>query len=525
VVIASRLRAARFSRIGLRLLAFNLLVVFVPVAGVFYLDVYEVRLREAQEATLAQQARVLAAALGGKEMPSADELSQLFARLERRSDARLRVYDQTGALVADSGRASAPAAGGDDVYGASAGDAQVRRRPLYRVGAWLARVRRLVTSALNRSGRQSLAPEPDSSAPAIPPEVRAALAGRYGAATRPTPGQRSITLFSAVPVSHAGTITGAVVASQSTFRILAALYTVRLRLFEIVIASLAAAAILTGLAATTIVRPLSRLRRQAAAVAEHRGPLPSAFEGAGRRDEIGSLARALGELSRRTNDHVALLHAFSADVSHELKNPLASIRTAAEMMSESDAPDERRRFMEMMIRDVGRLERLVSGLRDVARVERQIETDVTEPVVLQTLLADAVASADRSGGRGVQTSLTVNAPSARVTASPERLMQVFGNLLENAHSFAPAGSSIAVTLSEAGGWVNVGIADEGPGIPETHLTRIFDRFFSYRPDDERREHVGLGLAIAKQIVESYGGTLTARNRADRGAEFVISLPG
>jgi len=73
--------------------------------------------------------------------------------------------------------------------------------------------------------------------------------------------------------------------------------------------------------------------------------------------------------------------------------------------------------------------------------------------------------------------------------------------------------------------VNVGIADEGPGIPETHLTRIFDRFFSYRPDDERREHVGLGLAIAKQIVESYGGTLTARNRADRGAEFVISLPG
>ena len=520
--------SSRLSRIGLRLFAFNLLVVFIPVAGVLYLDVYETRLRQAQEASLVQQARVLAASLGDRAALDGEEVTRLFARLERRSDARLRVYDTAGDLIADSARQSAGTSLDDlakypgTEYPAT-DERPVRRRRLYQLGAWLVQQMRRAQSVavewLNRTPRPV-----DTDAPGPPPEVRAALAGRYGAATRTTPGQRSVTMFSAVPVRYEGSITGAVVVSQSTFRILSALYAVRLRVFEIILGSLLAAALLTALAATTIVRPLTRLRRQAATLAERRGPLPATFAGAHRRDEIGDLARALGELARRTNDHVGLVQSFSADVSHELKNPLASIRAAAETMAESDAPAERRRFLDLMIRDVARLERLVSGLRDVARVEGQIEADVTEPVVLRTVLEEAVSAARPTAPAGVVIELASGERAAVVMASPERLRQVFDNLLANAAGFAPAGSAIQVTLQRTDGWALVTVEDEGPGVPEAHLDRIFDRFFSYRPADDRREHVGLGLAIAKQIVESYGGQITVTNRAPTGACFSMRLP-
>jgi two-component system sensor histidine kinase ChvG len=365
----------------------------------------------------------------------------------------------------------------------------------------------------------------DAPAAGPPPEVRAALDGRYGSATRVTGGQRSVTFFSAVPIRHDGLVTGAVVVSQSTRRMLLGLYDIRLRTFEIVMASLVAAAFLTALAAKTIVGPLARLRRQATALAERRGPLPGGvFPGATRRDEIGALARALGELTRRTNDHIDLLQSFSADVSHELKNPLASIRTAAEMMADADSPEERRRFQDLMVRDVARLERLVSGLRDVARVEGQIEADVSEAIDLAALMSDQVRALNATASNGVRVELVTDGRAASVFASRERLSQVFENLLANAISFSPAGAGIAVALAAGGGWVVVTIEDSGPGIPEGHLGRIFQRFFTYRPGDARREHVGLGLAIAKQIVESYGGQIAAANRPAGGARFEVRLP-
>jgi two-component system sensor histidine kinase ChvG len=513
----------RFSRIGLRLLAFNLLVVFVPVGGIVYLGIYETRLRQAQEAGLAQQARVFAASLGDREALDGAAIAQTFTRLERRSDARFRVYDAAGTLVADSARQMAGTAQDDLAKYPGGDDRSVRSRSLYRVGRWIAGAREWLMSLPDRMRTPPARASSEHSA--IPTEVQTALAGHYGAATRPTPGQRSVTLFSGVPIKHEGAVIGAVVASQSTFRLLSTLYAIRLRTFEIVIASIAAAALLTALAATTIVRPLTRLRRQASAVAERRGPLPAVFAGARRRDEIGDLARALGELSRRTNDHIQLLQSFSADVSHELKNPLASIRTAADMMADSDSAEERRRFHGLMVRDVARLERLVSGLRDVARVEGQIEADEITPVELAGLLGEfADATKTVAAPRGIHVELIVPASTVIVMASRERLGQVFDNVLSNAISFSPSAGVVVVTLTAGERHARITVDDEGPGIPAGHLDRVFDRFFSYRPDDRARAHVGLGLAIARQIVESYGGTIAASNRAPAGARFEIDLP-
>jgi two-component system sensor histidine kinase ChvG len=496
------------------LLAFNLLVVFVPAVGVLYLDVYESRLLEAQERSMVQQARLLAAALA--DVPDPAAVTRVLARLEGQTESRLRVYDASGALIADSARAR------DTVPSEHAYDrpppSGTRARVLYRLGAWAADAADWVRSLGRRAG---VARPP---AAAEQPELRAALEGRYGADTRPTPGQRSLTLYSAMPIYRAGRVDGAVVVSQSTFRILQALYGIRLRIFEVVVASVAVAAALSIVAGVRIVRPLVRLRRQAISLAVDRGPLPVAFPGSSRRDEIGDLARALEDLTRRLDEHVRLLESFAADVAHEFKNPLASIRTAAEMMTQSTDRAERERFAGLLMRDVDRLERLVTGVRELAHIDGQLESEPHDNFDLEGLIRDVVqglrlttpaagAIIIRGGDRG----------PLLVRGSRERLTQVFENLLANAVSFTAPGTPVNVGLAFRDGAWEVSVEDSGPGIPDSHLQRVFDRFFSYRPGQEKREHIGLGLAIARAIVEGHGGTITAANRAGGGAVFQVRL--
>lgn len=524
MTLRSLRRIAR-SRIGLRLLAFNVLVVFVPVLGILYLGVYETHLRQAQESGMAQQARILAAAIGDAPAGSAldpSRLARIFDALERRTETRLQVYGRDGKLIADSARVAGPPQREEAKYPPDSSG--TRDKLLYRVGAHLVNAARAIRGTVRGwvMGSESGASSADNE-PAIRGEIQAALAGRYGAATRSTPGQRSLTLFAAVPVRSEGAVVGAVVVSQSTYRILRALYDVRLRVFEIVLLSLVVAAALTAVAAATIVLPLDRLQTQATRLATRRGRGPDRFPGASRKDELGTLARALEELTRRTNDHIALLQAFSADVSHELKNPLASIRTAAEMMSSAENAAERARFLELMTRDVARLERLVSSLRDIAVVERQIAEDAAEPVDLADVLREVAESANRDARTRIDIRLD-DAAGANVRASRDRLLQVFENLIANAVSFAPGGTPVDVQVSaDRNGWL-VTVEDRGPGIPDSHLERVFTRFFSYRPGERRGEHVGLGLAIARQIVESYGGTIAASNREGGGARFEVRLP-
>ncbi len=510
--------------ISLRLLAFNILVVFVPIVGVLYLDVYESRLLDTQERAMVQQARVLAAALGGTPAIDADAARDVLRRLGQRNEARLRVFDAKGALVADSATlgGTSPRERAASIYGATREDR--RGDLLYRVGAALVWVRDVLFALRDRKSVEPDAVVIDDRDATVSGVVAAALRGRYGAATRPTPSQRSVTLYTAVPVDRAGRVIGAVMVSQSSFRILQALYDVRLRVFRIVLASIALAAVLTMVAATTIVRPLNRLRRAATSITERRASLLGALPGVKRRDEIGELARALQDLTGRLNAHIGLLEGFTADVAHEFKNPLAGIRSAAETIGASDDPDERRRFVALMIRDVSRLERLVSGLRELARVDRHVEDRHGAPVNVTDLvqaLVDGLRA--RENGR-VQIRVQSDGSACRVAVDGEALAQVFDNLLSNALSFAPEHSTIEVALARTGAMCSVTVADRGPGIPEPHLSRVFDRFFSYRPGDAPREHLGLGLAIAKRIVEGHGGHITASNREGGGAIFEVQLP-
>ena len=514
------------SRIAARLFAFNLLLLFLPIAAILYLDVYEARLLEFQERGMSQEGRILAAALA--DSPSLDELSaaRALGRLGERGEARFRIYDARAALLADSNRITferehTPAR----PYTAPPPE-DVRARVLYRLGALIVRARAGAVGWARRILTLRHETIRTAEASGVPYEVGVALRGRYGAATRQTPGQRSLTMSTAVPIRQGSAVIGAVLVSQTTFRVLQALYEIRLRIFEVVIGSILSAALLTTLAAATVVRPIRRLRDKAAALAERRHRLPGQFQDAGRRDELGDLARALQELTRRLDEHIREAERFASDVSHEFKNPLASIRAAAETALQSGDSAERARFMVMLMRDVDRLEGLVSGVRELTRIDAQLEQEPMERVNVEALLSDVIDGLRLAHGERPEVRLSVEGHGGYVRASPDRLVQAFENVLANARSFAPPDTVVDVSLLSGDGRCRIDVSDRGPGIPAGHLDRVFDRFFTYRPDDvrDRGQHAGLGLSIARTIVQGYGGTIAARNRAGGGSVFEIRLP-
>lgn len=522
-------RVPRPSRIAVRLLAFNLLLLFLPIAGILYLDVYEARLLEAQERGMIQQGRLIAAALQAGERLAPTAARDLLGRLAQRGDARYRVYNTAGEAIADTNsiRLEGEPLPGQGVAASYPAGSGIRARLLYRVGAWVVRGRAATGRVLRRLLRVDRGPAPveQPSAGDPPLEVRRALAGSYGAATRPTPGQRSLTLSSAVPIPRGATVSGAVLVSQSTFRVLQALYDVRLRVFQVVVASLVAAAILTAIAAKTVVRPLGRLRGEAAALAERRNRLPGRFQGTERRDELGDLARALQELTRRLDEHIREVERFASDVAHEFKNPLAAVRMAAEMAGQAQSPHERQRFLDLLRRDADRLERLVSDVRELARVDAQLEQEPVEQVDAGALLAQVIDGLRLSQGSDPEVVLRTSGPKAVVRGSADRLAQAFENVLSNARSFAPAGTVVDARLDVDEAGCTITVMDCGPGIPAAHIERVFDRFFTYRPGSAAaRTHSGLGLAIARSIVQGYGGSIRAENRAAQGAMFEIRLP-
>jgi two-component system sensor histidine kinase ChvG len=281
--------------------------------------------------------------------------------------------------------------------------------------------------------------------------------------------------------------------------------------------------------ARTIVRPLRRL-----ALAAHRVRLGRAREVQvprlpSRRDEIGTLARALSDMSMAIRQRIDATEAFAADVTHELKNPLASLRSAVDALALVKDPALQQQLIDVIQDDVARLDRLITDISEASRVDAELARARFETIDLGVMIEGLVSSREvRNRNGDVRVAFArPHRGTAVVFGDGSRLTRVVENLVENAISFSPKGGLVQVAATRDGEDVLIRVEDEGPGVPAEAREAIFNRFHSVRPETEQfGRHSGLGLAIAKAIVEGHNGTIEVQDRdnAPSGAKFVIRLP-
>jgi two-component system, OmpR family, sensor histidine kinase ChvG len=254
-----------------------------------------------------------------------------------------------------------------------------------------------------------------------------------------------------------------------------------------------------------------------------------------RRDEIGDLARSLESMTDTLSTRMDAIERFAADVSHEIKNPLTSIRSALETLDLVQDKDKRDRLTAVLQQDVRRLDRLITDISNASRLDAELSRDRPRPVDLPALLTDIVGvyeTTSKPGEAPVTLHIALDTP-ARVMGRDGPLGQVFRNLIDNARSFSPAGAAVRVSVVRDdldALPLHVRVEDDGPGIPAENLETVFQRFYTSRPRGAAfGSNSGLGLSIVRQIVEAHGGRVTATNRIDAsgavaGARFEVALP-
>ncbi len=576
--------------ISFRLFVFNLLILVFPIASFLFLNTYEEQLLKYLEHALVQQGRIIAAALAGPDELKSEEARELLRSMEKKHDARFRILDNSGRILADSstlfpaeeelqsrstvtaydGRNWSARAEGETLEGEEANEeAPTRERFLYRLASLPVRIMR----------NYLLPPPPPIESGdfyqgvdrLLGSEVQTALEGRYGAATRiSTGGQISVTLYSALPVlgeyqvKGKGVI-GVVLVSQSSYRILQDLYNLRLDIFKIFLLSLLATILISIFLSLTISQPLKNLSRKAEEIFTPGGKFRGRFLTRGGKDEIGKLATSLDKLTERLREHIAFIESFAADVSHELKNPIASIRSAAEVADgliiseQSDRqtdPVTIKRFLSVIQGETARMESLISSIREISKIDARLDEEARERIDLVPLIRQTVERFQlQAESKNItfrlhfpESAATISPNAFYVHATPERIIQVLENLVANAVSFSPEGGRVSIDVSthkrqavphgKGEVTVHLVVSDEGPGVPEEILDNIFLRFFTYRRKDHadagkdnfydrdefHTQHTGLGLAIVKAIVKGYGGSITAGNNPSGGARFTVILP-
>ncbi len=514
-------------RIATRILVLNVLIVFLPIASLLFLDTYEEQLLDALEQSLVQQGRIVAAALSISPTVDGPSAQALLRALRGQHRSRLRVIDGEGNLLADTSTL-APLAAPESPETPRSSPVEPAPGPreslLYRAGSLPARTAR------------SLAGEPQTPLPTADfyatatfrsgSEVRAALEGRYGAATRVSAGgQISVTLYSALPIRRNGEVVGAVLASQSTFRILQNLYRIRIDVFTTFLWCLAASIVVSIFLSLTIARPIALIERRSREAVDEHGRLRAPILPARRRDEIGGLSRSLSELTSQIQGYTSRLEGFASDVSHELKNPLASIAANCEMALDPGDEERRQQCLYRARADVARAQAIIEGVRELSRIDAGVDPRASSAVE-GALIGATQEARSRYAHHTVTLDLSSDAAASRVPLTEHRLYQIVDNLVDNARSFSPDGSTIAVEGSTSsvreGEWVILRVRDEGGGFEE--IERAFDRFYTSRAD--RNGHLGLGLSIVRSIAESVGGTVQAGGRSDgrTGAEVTVTLP-
>jgi two-component system sensor histidine kinase ChvG len=295
--------------------------------------------------------------------------------------------------------------------------------------------------------------------------------------------------------------------------------------------------VLSFLLAGTIAGPVRRLAESAQLVRRRirsRVEIPDLSH---RRDEIGHLSGSLRDMTDALYTRIEAIERFAADVAHELKNPLTSLRSAVETLPLAKSQDSRERLLAVIQHDVKRLDRLISDISDASRLDAEMQRNDAHPVNLVDLLTMVVSVAnERHDGVKVKLNFEGGRTGAfTVLGHDSRLGQVIDNLVDNARSFSPEGATVRVTCRRLKDEVEIVVDDDGPGVPAEAVEKIFERFYTHRPDQDFGQNSGLGLSISKHIIEAHGGRIWVENRQGAatspdepppvlGARFILRLP-
>ncbi len=520
-----------------RILAVNALAPIILVAGLFYLDQYKRELIENDLDSLRARAAMMAAAVGegavidnGFDTPilSPNLARPMVRRLSQPAHVRTRLFMLDGRSIADNH-------GGGVI---DPNTVQVEDLPPPGPNGWVPGTVRGVYDFLAAAiggfaGRdvplyqEILQPRAQDY-----PEVLKALGGASATAVRRLPDYRLV-LSAAVPVQHYQRVMGALLATEVDDDVTKALFEVRLTIIQAFAVALLITVALSFYMAGTIARPIRRLAAAADRVRRSHGRRHGIPDLSARGDEIGDLSAALRDMTEALYRRMDATEAFAADVAHEIKNPLTSLRSAVETVARVANPEQQKALLMIVKDDVARLDRLISDISDASRLDAEMSRADMDQIDMRGML-QAMADVYRYTGDDNAVRFVVEASphdNLMVSGIEGRLGQVLRNLITNALSFSPPKGTIALRARRDAGEVVVEVEDEGPGIPANKLEDIFDRFYSERPKDEKfGTHSGLGLSISRQIVEAHGGTIAASNRTNArgdviGARFTIRLPG
>lgn len=374
------------------------------------------------------------------------------------------------------------------------------------------------------------------------PEVQSALSGITQ--TNVMLNARGETIISvSVPVQRFRVVRGALLLSTQGGDIDKIIASERWAIIRLFVIFAGIMLFLSLLLANTIAEPVRRLAEAAERVRRGIKARQEIPDFSRRADEIGHLSGALREMTQALYRRMDAIESFAADVAHELKNPLTSLRSAVEILPRVKGEDKRQRLLDVIQHDVKRLDRLISDISDASRLDAELARADAEPVDVVRLLTTVVDAANQSHHEdGVVIGLDVAGERSRqgyfVLGHDSRLGQVITNLIDNARSFSPARGNVRIALRARPGDLDAGLAkgleiivdDDGPGIPDHALERIFERFYTDRPGDGFGQNSGLGLSISRQIIEAHGGSIKASNRLDPvsgsvlGARFTVFLP-
>jgi two-component system sensor histidine kinase ChvG len=459
-----------------------------------------------------------------------ERVAPLLRRLVTPTKTRARIFDRDGLLLLDS----------RNFY--SRGD--ILRMDLDPVGnvedttSFIERTWNSVRKMFRRTRRPVLEDPGPSNGRSLP-EVQQAFSGQQSSAVRVnTRGETIVSV--AVPIQRFRTVQGALLLSTQEGDIDAIIASERFALLQVFLVAAVVMIVLSLFLAGAIAGPVRRLAEAAERVrwgTKSRQEIPDFTD---RADEIGHLSGALRDMTKALYNRIDAIESFAADVAHELKNPLTSLRSAVETLPLARSEDSQKRLMSIIQHDVKRLDRLISDISDASRLDAELARADAEPVDMARLLEAVVSVAnERRQEHDPLIALDIEKHARGrdaylVLGHDSRLGQVFNNLIDNARSFSPPDATVRVTLRRRRVDVEVLVEDSGPGIEPDALDRIFERFYTDRPDQGFGQNSGLGLSISRQIIEAHRGTIRAENRLGPldefgeperlGARFIIRLP-